>query len=213
MNDLREDFRRAADAAPPLPDVWHGHDKRVNQARNRRRLSALATATVVLAVTASAAIGWNPLRTPDLASASATSTTAKPTIPDATPLPSLRGAPRTWKVSALSEAIQTGVEVPSTGTGSWTSSPESGDGVLLWKDAGIMGLPGVPSQNPISFGRGEKVLQTDDLKAGVTYLHVWPTSGGDWLLAVRADKSTRGHLLANIAQATLGPVLGASTTQ
>ncbi len=213
MNDLREDFHRAAAAAPPLPDVWHAHDKRVTQARNRRRGSALATAAVLAAIATSAASGWNPLRTPDLAPANTSSTAADPATTHATSLPLLRGAPSSWKAAVLVEAKRNGVEIPSTGIGSWTASPESGDGVLLWKDAGTMGLPGAPSDNPISFGRGEMVLETDDLTAGVTYLHVWSTSGGDWLLAVRADKSIRGHLLATIAQATLEPVLGASTTQ
>ncbi len=216
MIDIREDLRRAAGNAPPAPDLWDGLEARVARVRRtRHRATVAAVVAASVAVAAPFAINGNPLSPPTTANPAgpSTATPAGPSIAGSqVDLPMLRGLPAEWRASTLADARRSGVVLPSTGTGTWTAAPSGNAGVLLWSRAGTMGLPGASVDDPITFGRGEKLLQTDDRATGVAYLRVWPASGGDWLLAVKADDSTRRRLLSEIATATLPAAFGSSPT-
>lgn len=216
MIDIREDLRRAAGNAPPAPDLWDELEARVARVRRtRHRATVAAVVAAAVAVAAPFAINGNPLSPPTTANPAGPSlaTPAGPSIAGSqVDLPMLRGLPAEWRASTLADARRSGVVLPSTGAGTWMAAPSGNSGVLLWSGAGTMGLPGASVEGPITFGRGEKLLQTDDRATGVAYLRVWPASGGDWLLAVKGDDSTRGRLLSDIALATLPAAFGSSPT-
>lgn len=207
MNDLREQLRAAAESTPPAPEVWTDLDARIRDAR-RRRWAVPTVAATAAAVTAAVVIltnGGMPGMTPDRPAVAASR-------PSASALElRLAGFPNGWTTQSVDEARALGVKIPTTGQGSWTATPSGNQGVLLWRNADGMGLPGLVSDGPLNLEGGPKVLQSDDAGSGVAYLEVWLPEGGDVLFAVRAsDAEERDRLIRDIASTTLKDVLAAT---